>query len=44
MAYIPYDYLWRSQFDNIIPSKDRVQDISLNQLRLKKRYSNKMKK
>ena len=35
MAYIPYDNLWRSKFDNIIPSKDRVQDINLNQLGLK---------
>ena len=35
MAYIRYDKLWRSEFYNNVFAKDKVQDIHLNQLKLK---------
>ena len=35
MAYFSYDKLWRSKFYNNVCAKDRVQDINLNQLKLK---------
>ena len=35
MAYISFDKFWRSEFHNDIPAKDRVQDINLNQLKIK---------
>ena len=35
MVYIPYDKLWISEFNNNVSAKDRVQDINLNQLKLK---------
>ena len=35
MAYISYDKLWRSEFYNNVSAKDRFQDISPNQLKLK---------
>ena len=35
MAYVRYNKLWRSEFYNNVSAKDRVQDIKLNQLKLK---------
>ena len=35
MAYISYDKLWRSEFYKNVSAKGRVQDISLNQVKLK---------
>ena len=35
MAYICYDKLWRSEFHNNDFVKDRLQDVNLNQLKLK---------
>ena len=35
MADISYGKLWRSEFHNNVFAKDRVQDINLNQLKLK---------
>ena len=35
MAYISFDKLWRSDFFNNVSIKDRVQNINLNQLKLK---------
>ena len=36
MAYISHDKLWRSENYNTVSATDRVQDINLNQLKLKK--------
>ena len=35
MAYISNDKLWRSEFYINVSAKERVQDINLNQLKLK---------
>ena len=35
MAYESYDKLWRGEFLNNVSAKDRVQDIKLNQIKLK---------
>ena len=35
MAIISYDKLWRSEFYNNVSAKDREQNTSLNQLKLK---------
>ena len=35
MAYIRYYKIWRSEFNNNVPAKGRVQDIILNPLKLK---------
>ena len=35
MAYISYNKLWESDFDNIVSKKDKVQDIKINQKNLK---------
>ena len=35
MAYISYNRLWKSEFDNIVSKKDKVQDVKINQLKLK---------
>ena len=35
MAYIGYNEIWRSEFYNNVCAKDRVQDINLNQGKLK---------
>ena len=35
MAYVRYGKLWRSEFYNLVFAKDRVQNITLNQLKLK---------
>ena len=34
MAYISYNKLWESEFDNIVFNKDEVQIINNNQLKL----------
>ena len=34
MAYISYEELWQSDFDNIVFKKERVQDSNINQLKL----------
>ena len=34
MAYISYNELWGSEFDNIVFKKDKVQDMNINQLKL----------
>ena len=34
MAYISYNKLWESDFDNIVSKKDKVQDLNINQLKL----------
>ena len=35
MAYIHYDKLWRSVFYYNVTGTDRMQDVNLNQLKLK---------
>ena len=35
MAYISYNKLWDSEFDNMVSKKDKVQDMNINQLKLK---------
>ena len=35
MAYFNNNYYWESEFDSIASSKDRVQDVNVNQLKLK---------
>ena len=35
MAYISYEYSWRSEIRNIASAKDRMEDIIFNQLNLK---------
>ena len=34
MAYISYNKLWESEFDNIISKRDKLQDLNINQLKL----------
>ena len=34
MAYINYNNLWESEFDNIVSKKDKVQDLNSNKLKL----------
>ena len=34
MAYISYTKLWERDFDTIVPTKDKMQDDNLNQLKL----------
>ena len=34
MAYISYNKLWESEFDNIVFINDNVQDTNFNQLEL----------
>ena len=34
MAYISYNKLWDSEFDNIVSKNDNVQDLNVNQLKL----------
>ena len=35
MAYISFEKLWENEFDKIVSKKDKMQDINLNQLKLK---------
>ena len=34
MAYISYNELWETEFDNIVSDKDKVQDMIINQPKL----------
>ena len=34
MAYISYNNLWKSEFENIFSQKDKLQDLNINQLKL----------
>ena len=34
MAYISYNKLWESEFDDIVSEKDKLQDLNINQLKL----------
>ena len=34
MAYISYNKLWESEFDNIVSNWDKFQDMNINQLKL----------
>ena len=33
MAYISYNNLWESEFDNIVSQRDKLQDLNINQLK-----------
>ena len=37
MAYISYNKLWESEFDNIVSKRDKLQDLNVNQLKLEVR-------
>ena len=45
MAYISYNKLGESEFDNIVSKRDKVQDVNINQLKLEVHdiYKKKMK-
>ena len=34
MAYISYNKLWESEFDNIVSKRDKLQDLNINQSKL----------
>ena len=34
MAYISYNKLWESEFDNIVSKRDKLRDSNINQLKL----------
>ena len=34
MAYVSYNKLWESEFDNIVSKRDKVQDLNPSQLKL----------
>ena len=34
MAYISYDKIWESEIDGIVSKRDKLQDLSINQLKL----------
>ena len=34
MAYISYNTLWESEFDNIVSKRDKLQDLNINQSKL----------
>ena len=34
MAYISYNKLWETEFDNIVSKRDKLQDLNINQLKL----------
>ena len=34
MAYISYNQLWESEFDNIVSKRDKLQDLNINNLKL----------
>ena len=35
MAYVSYNELWESKFDGIVSKRDKLQDLNINQLKLK---------
>ena len=34
MAYISYNELWESEFNNIVSKRDKLQDLNINNLKL----------
>ena len=46
MAYVSYNKLWESEFDNIVSKRDKLQDLKINQLNIEVHdtYKKKMKK
>ena len=34
MAYISYNKLWESEFDNNVSKRDKLQDMTINQIKL----------
>ena len=34
MAYISYNKLWESEFDEIVSKRDKLQDLNINNLKL----------
>ena len=34
MAYISYNNLWESEFDNIVSKRDKLQDLNIDKLKL----------
>ena len=34
MAFISFNKLWESEFENIVSKKDKVQELSINQMKL----------
>ena len=34
MAFISYNKLWESEFDNIVSKRDKIQDLNINQSKL----------
>ena len=34
MAFISYNKLWESEFDNIVSKRDKLQDLNVNNLKL----------
>ena len=34
MAYISYNELWVSEFDNIVSKRDKLQDMKINPIKL----------
>ena len=34
MAFLSYNRLWESEFDNLVSKKDKVQDLKINDLKL----------
>ena len=39
MAYISYNELWESEFDNIVSKRDKLQDLNINHLKLEVHYT-----
>ena len=37
MAYISYNKLWESEFDNVVSKRDKLQDLNINNLKLEVR-------
>ena len=35
MAYISYNNSWESEFEDIVSKKDKLQEMNINQLKLK---------
>ena len=33
MAYISYDKLWESEFDNIVSKRDKLRDLNIQKLK-----------
>ena len=37
MAYISYNKSWESKIDTVVSKRDKIQDLNINQLKLKYR-------